>query len=111
MKSKESNINEINIIEGSLTKKEKIQYTTAIGFLITGIILCFTSFFMNEYDVDSGSLWYLGQSVAFCAACFGLNLMVKNEVFAAEHRINSRVDKKIHKVDDLFKDELENKEE
>ena len=61
-------------------KKEKIQYITAISFLITGIVLCYISFFLNEYDIDSGSLWYLGQAVAFCAAVFSVNLMVKNEV-------------------------------
>lgn len=86
-------------------QKEKTQYITAIGFLITGIVICFISFFMNEYDIDNGSLWYLGQSVAFCAACFGLNLMVKNEVFDAEHRINARIDRKMKKVDDLIEDE------
>jgi hypothetical protein len=86
-------------------QKEKTQYITAIGFLITGIIICFISFFMNEYDIDNGSLWYLGQSVAFCAACFGLNLMVKNEVFDAEHRINERIDRRMKKVDDLLEDE------
>lgn len=94
-------------IEGSLTKKEKIQYTTAIGFLLTGIILCFISFFMNEYDIDSGSLWYLGQSVAFISCVFGLNLMVKNQVFEAEHRINRRMDRKMQKVDELIQDEDE----
>lgn len=87
-------------------QKEKTQYITAIGFLITGIVICFISFFMNEYDIDNGSLWYLGQSVAFCAACFGLNLMVKNEVFDAEHRINARIDRKMKKVDDLIEDEI-----
>jgi hypothetical protein len=85
-------------------RKETVQYITAIGFLITGIIICFMSFFLNEYDIDSGSLWYLGQSVAFCAACFGLNLMVKNEVLSAENRINNRIDHKMKKVDDLIED-------
>lgn len=85
-------------------KKEKVQYITAIGFLITGIILCFLSFFLNEYDIDTGSLWYLGQSVAFAAAVFSVNLVVKNEVFAAEDRINHRIDRKMRKVDDLIED-------
>lgn len=86
-------------------RKEKIQYTTAVGFLITGIILCFLSFFLNEYSVDQGSLWYLGQSVAFCAAVFGINLLVKNEMMKVEERLNRKVDYKMHKVDDLFEDE------
>ncbi len=86
-------------------KKENIQYTTAISFLITGIILCFLSFFLNQYEVDRGSLWYLGQSVAFCAAVFGINLLVKNEMLKVEERLNRKVDYKMHKVDDLFEDE------
>lgn len=85
--------------------KEKIQYITSIGFLITGIVLCFISFFLNEYNIDSGSLWYLGQSVAFCAGVFSINLVVKNEMFKAEDRLNRRMDRKMQKVDSLFNDE------
>lgn len=91
----------------TIQKKENIQYTTAIIFLITGIILCFLSFFLNEYEVDRGSLWYLGQSVAFCAAVFGINLLVKNEMLKVEERLNRKVDHKMHKVDDLIADEGE----
>lgn len=86
-------------------KKEKIQYTTSIFFLFTGIVLCFISFFLNEYDIDSGSLWYLGQSVAFCAGVFSINLVVKNEMFKAEDRLNNRMDRKMRKVDELLQDE------
>lgn len=89
----------------TIQRKEKIQYTTAVGFLITGVVLCFLSFFLNEYSVDQGSLWYLGQSVAFCAAVFGINLLVKNEMMKVEERLNHKVDYKMHKVDDLFEDE------
>lgn len=91
----------------TIQRKEKIQYTTAVGFLLTGIILCFLSFFLNEYDIDRGSLWYLGQSVAFCAAVFSVNLVVKNEMFKVEERLNHRVDRKMKKVDDLLEDENE----
>lgn len=91
----------------TIQRKEKIQYTTAVGFLLTGIILCFMSFFLNEYDIDRGSLWYLGQSVAFCAAVFSVNLVVKNEMFKVEERLNHRVDRKMKKVDDLLEDEVE----
>lgn len=86
-------------------KKEKIQYTTSIFFLFTGIVLCFISFFLNEHDIDNGSLWYLGQSVAFCAGVFSINLVVKNEMVKAEDRINNRMDRKMRKVDELFQDD------
>lgn len=86
-------------------RKEQIQYTTAIGFLCTGILICFLSFFLNKYNIDNGSLWYLGQSVAFCAACFGLNLMIKNEVHAIEEDLRRDVDHKMERIDKLFKKE------
>ena len=92
-------------------KKELTQYITSIGFLITGIIMCFLSFFLNEYDIANGPLFYLGTATTFCAAVFGINLMVQNQVIKAETRINNRVDKRIeeeeHKRDDLHKAEEE----
>lgn len=76
--------------------KENIQYTTAIIFLITGIVICFLSFFLNEYEVKGGALTYLGEAVAFCAGVFSINLYVKHKVDEAEIRINQRIDKKMH---------------
>jgi len=86
-------------------RKENVQYITAIGFLITGIIICFLSFFLNEYDVGGGALTYLGEAVAFTAGVFSINLYVKSRVSEAEARINKRMDMKMHKVDDLIADE------
>ena len=85
--------------------KENIQYTTAIVFLFTGILICFLSFFLNEYDVGGGALTYLGESVAFCAGVFSINLYVRNKVAEAESRINNRMDRKMQKVDNLIADE------
>lgn len=87
--------------------KENIQYTTAILFLFTGILMCFLSFFLNKYDVGGGALTYLGESVAFCAGVFSINLYVRNKVAEAETRINSRMDRKMQKVDNLIADEDE----
>ncbi len=86
-------------------KKENIQYSTAITFLFSGIVMCFLSFFMNEYDVGGGALTYLGEAVAFCSGVFAINIYVKNKVRDAELRINEKIDKKMHKVDELIADE------
>lgn len=85
--------------------KENIQYTTAIIFLFTGIIMCFLSFFMNEYDIKGGALTYLGEAVAFTSGVFCINIYVRNKVAEAETRINHRMDRKMQKVDDLIADE------
>lgn len=88
-------------------KKENIQYITAIFTLFTGILLCFLSFFMNEYDIETGVLMYFGQTLIFCGAVFGLNLMVKTKVFEAETRLKEQMNKKLEKVDKLIKDDDE----
>ena len=86
------------------THKENIQYTTAIIFLFTGIVMCFLSFFMNEYDIRTGALTYLGEAVAFCSGVFCINIYVRKKVEEAELRINNRMDRKMQKVDDLICD-------
>jgi hypothetical protein len=92
-------------------KKENIQYITAIGFLISGIVMCFLSFFLNEYDIANGPLFYLGTATTFCGAVFGINLMVQNQVMHAEARINHRVDQRIEeeerKRDHQHKEDIE----
>lgn len=85
--------------------KENIQYTTAIIFLFSGIVMCFLSFFMNKYDVGYGALAYLGEAVAFCSGVFCINLYVRKKVAEAEMRINHRMDRKMHKVDELIADD------
>lgn len=93
-----------------LTIKETIQYATAISFLFTGILLCFLSFFLNEYDIENGVLFYLGTATTFAGAVFGINLMIRNQVMEAETRIERRVNKKMEKVDRLFSDENNDEE-
>ena len=93
-------------------RKTTIQYITAIGFLVSGIIMCFFSFFLNEYDIANGPLFYLGTATTFCGAVFGINLMVQNQVMHAETRINERVDKRIEEEErKRYKDEQEHTEQ
>jgi len=99
-------------VDNSLSPKERIQYHTAITFLFTGIVMCFLSFFFNEYDIKNGVLFYLGTATTFCGAVFGINVLVKNKVIEAESRIlenmNSRITKEMKKVDDEI-EEIEKK--
>jgi len=88
-------------------RKENIQYTTAIIFLFTGIIMCFLSFFLNEYDIRTGALTYLGESVAFSSGVFAINLYVKNKVSEAETRINDRIERRIKEEETRYREENE----
>lgn len=71
--------------------KEVAQYSTAIGFLASGIILCFCSFFLNEYHITESVLWFLGQASVFCGATFGISLYVKKQVADAEERLRCKM--------------------
>lgn len=84
--------------------KENVQYTTAIMFLLSGIVMAFFSYF-ELHDVVGGVLTYCGEATAFTAGVYSINLYVRSKVSEAETRINQRIDKKMHKVDDLIKDE------
>ena len=88
------------------SRKENVQYITAIFTLFSGILMCFLSFFLTEqHMIHDSVLWYMGQAVIFCSAVFGLNVMIKNKITDAEYRINENVNRKMRKVDNLIKDE------
>lgn len=87
-------------------RKESLQYITAIGTLFSGVLMCFISFFLTEQHLIHDSvLMYFGQTLIFCGAVFGLNIMVKTKVLQAESKIREDVDKKLETIDRLIKPE------
>ena len=88
-------------------RKETVQYITAISTLATGVIMCFLSFFLNKYAIESGVLMYFGQTLIFCGAVFGINMVIKTKVLEAESNIRKEVDKRLDNIDRLFKTEKE----
>lgn len=88
-------------------RKETVQYITAISTLATGIIMCFLSFFLNKYAIESSVLMYFGQTLIFCGAVFGINMVIKTKVLEAESNIRKEVDKRLDNIDRLFKTEKE----
>ena len=70
-------------------KKDTIQYSSAVGTLISGIVMCFLSFFLNNYRIHDSSLQYFGESCVCAGGIFGVSLYVRGEV----QRINTKIDK------------------
>lgn len=62
-----------------MNNKEIIQYATAIGLVISGVVLSYISFFMDG-DIADTVLWYFAQTLIFAGAVFGVNLMVDERV-------------------------------
>ena len=90
-------------------RKETVQYITAIGTLFSGIVMCFLSFFLHEYKIETGVLMYFGQALIFCGAVFGLNIMIKTKVLEAETKLRAEVDKRLDTIDSLYKTSEEDK--
>lgn len=66
--------------------KEIIQYAAAVFLLVSGVLLCYLSFFTCPIGVVSDSvLWYLGQCLMFAGSVFGITSYV-----------NYQIEKKLH---------------
>ena len=60
--------------------REGLQYGTAIGMVVSGIILAFLSFFLNNYVISDGVLWYISQALVYSGAIFGVNVYFKTKL-------------------------------
>lgn len=71
--------------------KENIQYGTAMTMVASGIIMSFLCFFLNQYNLTEGVLWYMSQALVFCGAVFGFNLYMKSRLGEMESRLKDIV--------------------
>ena len=62
------------------SNKEWIQYGTAIAMIASGIILAFLSFFLNNYDIADGVLWYIAQALIYAGGVFGVSIYFKTKL-------------------------------
>ena len=76
--------------------KETIQYITAIGGFISGVVMCFLSFFMNNYEIAGSVLGYMGEMIIFASGVFGVSLYVKTKVLEAETRVKKEMEEEIN---------------
>lgn len=80
-------------IEMTPNSKEIIQYTTAVVTLLTGIIMCFLSFFLSGiYAIDGSVLGYFGETLVFCAGIFGVSIYVKNKFTEFRKELEDEID-------------------
>lgn len=66
--------------------KEIIQYGTALAMVGSGIVLAFLSFFLNNYDIADGVLWYIAQALTYAGAIFGVSVYFKTKLGEFESR-------------------------
>lgn len=79
--------------------KENIQYGTALIGLLTGIILCFLSFFLNNYNINGSVLGYLGEWIIFTSGVFGFSLYIKTKFLEAESKLDKKLKDEIDEIE------------
>lgn len=78
--------------------RESLQYGTAIGMVVSGIVLAFLSFFLNGYNISDGVLWYISQALVYSGAIFGVNIYFKTKLGNFESRVDGKIDEIVKKV-------------
>jgi hypothetical protein len=71
--------------------RESLQYGTAIGMVVSGILLAFLSFFLNGYNISDGVLWYISQALVYSGAIFGVNIYFKTKLGNFESHVKEEI--------------------
>ena len=71
--------------------REGLQYSAAIGMLLSGVVLTFLSFFLNNYVVSDGVLWYVSQTLVYSGSIFGVNVYFKTKLGNFESKVKDEL--------------------
>ena len=77
--------------------KEWIQYSTAIAMVASGIVLAFLSFFLNDYDIADGVLWYISEALIYAGGIFGVSIYFKTKLGEFEQRARDEIAEAINR--------------
>lgn len=70
--------------------KDKIQYSTAVFMLLSGVVLTYCSFFMKG-DVLDSVLWYAGQTMVYAGSIFGVSVLIRAKSGELRNYIDERI--------------------
>lgn len=70
--------------------KDKVQYTTAVVMLVSGIVLTYCSFFIKG-EVMDGVLWYAGQTMVYAGSIFGITMYIRTKSGEIKSYIDSKM--------------------
>lgn len=73
--------------------KDRIQYSTAVIMLISGVVLVYCSFFMKG-DVLDSVLWYAGQTMVYAGSIFGVSVLIRQKSGEIRNYVDERLREK-----------------
>ena len=59
--------------------------------IMAGIVLAFLSFFLNNYIISDGVLWYISQALVYSGAIFGVNIYFKTKLGNFENKVKDEL--------------------
>lgn len=87
--------------DDKLTNKEKHGYIIAYILILSGVIMGFLSFFLNNYDINTGVLLYIAQAFVIGGSIVGATVYFKSQFLQFESKTNDRlkqIDEEIQKM-------------
>ena len=78
--------------------KDKIQYVMAIVLIASGIVMAFLSFFLNAFNIASGTLIYISQCFIMAGGIFGISVYFRNKLGEFESNAKKHIQDAIDKV-------------
>lgn len=78
--------------------KDKIQYVMAILLIVSGIVIAFLSFFLNAFNIASGTLIYISQCFIMAGGIFGISVYFRNKLGEFESNAKKHIQDAIDKV-------------
>lgn len=78
--------------------REGLQYFTAIGMVVSGVVLAFLSFFLNNYVISDGVLWYISQALVYSGAIFGVNIYFKTKLGNFKSNVKDELESMLKQV-------------
>lgn len=79
-----------------LNVRDKIQEAMAVLLIMSGIVISFLSFFMNNYNIEANVLIYVAQAFLFGGSFMGLSIYFRSKFL----EFNNTADKRIKEYND-----------
>jgi len=89
--------------------KDWIQYIVALVLVASGVVLAFLSFFLNEYDIADGVIWYIAQAFVFAGSIFGISLYIKSKIGEARHEMIEEIHRRMNSLNNRIDEQIDEK--
>lgn len=77
--------------------KEKLQYTTAVALIFSGILIAFLSFFTIS-DIAAGTLIYIAQAFTAGGSIFGVSIYINNKLGQFGTEASNQIERVVKKM-------------